>query len=38
LVAGDVDAEHDTCAGRLRLLSRRIRAIRPPMGKDVTAF
>jgi hypothetical protein len=38
LVAYDVDAEGEKGAKRLRQLSPRMRRIRPPMGKDVTAF
>ena len=38
LVAYDVDAEGDKGADRLRQLSPRMHRIRPPVGKDVTAF
>jgi len=38
LVAYDVDAEGDKGAERLGQVSPRMRRIRPPMGKDVTAF
>ena len=38
LVAYDVDAEGERGAERLGQLSPRMQRIRPPMGKDVTAF
>jgi hypothetical protein len=38
LVAYDVDIEGDTGAARLGQLSPRMRRIRLPVGKDVTAF
>jgi DNA primase len=38
LVAYDVDAEGDQGAERLGQLSPRMRRLRPPLGKDVTAF
>jgi hypothetical protein len=38
LVAYDVDAEGDKGAKRLGQLSSRMQRIRPPVGKDVTAF
>jgi len=38
LVAYDVDAEGDKGAERLGQVSPRMRRIRPPVGKDVTAF
>lgn len=38
LVACDVDADGDKSAERLRQLSPRRHRIRPPVGKDVTAF
>jgi hypothetical protein len=38
LVAYDMDAEGDRGAERLRQLSPRMHRIRPPVGKDVTAF
>jgi hypothetical protein len=38
LVAYDVDAEGDKGAERLGHLSPRMQRIRPPVGKDVTAF
>jgi hypothetical protein len=37
-VAYDVDAEGDKGAERLEQLSPRMQRIRPPVGKDVTAF
>jgi hypothetical protein len=38
LVAYDVDAEGEKGAERLQQLSARIRRVRPPVGKDATAF
>ncbi len=38
LVAYDVDAEGDKGAERLQRLSARMQRVRPPVGKDVTAF
>jgi hypothetical protein len=38
VVAYDVDAEGDKGAERLSQLSPRMQRIRPPVGKDVTAF
>jgi DNA primase len=38
LVAYDVDAEGEKGAERLAQLSPRMHRIRPPVGKDVTAF
>ena len=38
LVAYDVDAEGDKGAERLGRLLPRMHRIRPPVGKDVTAF
>ena len=38
LVAYDVDAEGEKGAERLGQLSPRMQRIRPPVGKDVTAF
>jgi hypothetical protein len=37
-VAYDVDVEGEKGAERLRQLSPRMHRIRPPLGKDVTAF
>ncbi len=37
-MAYDVDAEGDKGAERLRQLSPRMRRVRLPVGKDVTAF
>jgi hypothetical protein len=37
-VAYDVDAEGEKGAERLRQVSPRMEGIRPPVGKDVTAF
>lgn len=37
LVASDVDAEGEKGAQRLGQLSPRMRRVRPPVGKDVTA-
>ena len=38
LVAPDVDADGEKGAERLHQLSPRMQRVRPPVGKDVTAF